>query len=203
MVESPVKKYPTLGCCGLDCGLCPRYYTVGSSRCPGCAGPDFFNKHPSCGYITCCVKKKGLEVCAQCDEFSCSKFAAWLDKLTLEDSFLTHQKTKSNLYFIKKQGLERFLEQQGKRIKLLERMLRDFDDGRSRSFFCIATTLLPVTELESLIGEAERKIKTDKVKVDDIKTKAKILKELLNGFAAKGGLELKLRKKGKGDGREK
>jgi len=195
MVERPVKKYPILGCCGLDCGLCPRYYTVGSSRCPGCAGPDFFGKHPSCGHITCCVKKKRREVCAQCDEFPCSKFAFWLDKLTLEDSFLTHQKIKSNLYFIKEQGLERFLEQQNKRIKLLERMLRDFDDGRSRSFYCIATALLPVTELEALLGEAERKIKMDGVKSDDTKSKAKILKELLNGFAAKGGVELKLRRK--------
>jgi hypothetical protein len=68
------KKYPTIGVCGLDCGLCPRYYTVGSSRCPGCGGPDFLNKHPSCSFITCCVKKKNHEVCAECSEFQCSKF---------------------------------------------------------------------------------------------------------------------------------
>jgi hypothetical protein len=195
MSERLVKTHSTLGCCGLDCGLCPRYYTVGASRCPGCAGPDFFNKHPSCGTITCCVKKKGLEVCAQCDEFPCSKFASWLDKLTIEDSFLTHQKMKSNLYFIREQRLDKFLKQQKKRIKLLERMLQDFDDGRSKSFYCIATTLLPLAELETLVDEAERKIKADKVKVDDIKTKAKILRELFNGFAAKGGVELKLRSK--------
>ena len=192
MVERPVKTYPTLGCCGLDCGLCPRYYSAGPSRCPGCAGPDFFNKHPSCGYITCCVKEKGLEVCAQCDEFPCSKFASWPDKLMIEDSFVTHQKIKPNLYFIKQQGLERFLEQLAKRIKLLERMLKDFDDGRSKSFYCIAATLLPVAELENLLGETERKIKVGKVKADDTKTKATILRELLNSFAAKGGVELKL-----------
>jgi hypothetical protein len=37
--EYHIKKYPTIGVCGLDCGLCPRYYTIGPSRCPGCAGP--------------------------------------------------------------------------------------------------------------------------------------------------------------------
>jgi hypothetical protein len=195
MKEQPVKTYPTLGCCGLDCGLCPRYYTVGASRCPGCAGPDFFNKHPSCGTITCCVKKKGLEVCAQCDEFPCSNFASWLDKLTIEDSFLTHQKMKSNLYFIREQRLDKFLKQQKKRIKLLERMLQDFDDGRSKSFYCIATTLLPVAELETLVDEAERKMKVEKVKASDTQTKAKILRELLSSFAAKGGVELRLRSK--------
>lgn len=195
MKERPVKNYPTLGCCGLDCGLCPRYYSAGPSRCPGCSGPDFFNKHPSCGYITCCVKKKGLEVCAQCDEFPCPKFSSWLDKLMIEDSFLTHQKVKSNLYFIKEQGLEKFLKQQAKRISLLERMLKDFDDGRSKSFYCIAATLLPVAELETLLGEAEHKIKVEKVKAGDTKTKAKILRGFLEGFAAKGGVELKLRSK--------
>ena len=195
MSERPLKTYPTLGCCGLDCGLCPRYYSSGPSRCPGCAGLDFFNKHPSCGYITCCVKKRGLEVCARCDEFPCSKFASWLDKLTIEDSFLTHQKIKPNLYFIRERGLDKFLKQQKKRIKLLEKMLKDFDDGRSKSFYCIATTLLPVVELENLLCEAERKVKLEKVKADDIKTKAKILRGFLEGFAAKGGVELKLRHK--------
>ena len=195
MKEQPVKTYPTLGCCGLDCGLCPRYYTVGASRCPGCCGPDFFNKHPSCSYITCCVKKKGLEVCAQCDEFPCSKFASWLDKTMIEDSFLTHQKIEPNLYFIREQGLEKFLKQQKKRIALLERMLKDFDDGRSKSFYCIAATLLPVVELESLLGEAGRKLKADKIKDGDTVTKTIILRQLLNDFAAKGGVELKLRSK--------
>ena len=195
MSERPLKTYPTLGCCGLDCGLCPRYYSSGPSRCPGCAGLDFFNKHPSCGYITCCVKKRGLEVCARCDEFPCSKFASWLDKLTIEDSFLTHQKIKPNLYFIRKQGLDKFLRQQRERMGLMEKMLKDFDDGRSKTFYCIATTLLPVTELKALLGEAERKVKLEKVKADDIKTKAKILRGLLNDFAVKGGVELKLRHK--------
>jgi hypothetical protein len=167
---------------------------VGASRCPGCAGPDFLDKHPSCGYITCCVKQKGLEACAQCDEFPCLKFASWLDKWGLEDSFLTYQKIKPNLYFIREQGLEKFLKQQKKRIKLLERMLQDFDDGRSRSFYCIAATLLPIVELESLLGETGRKLNVDKVEAGD--TKTKILRELLNDFAAKGGVELKLRKKG-------
>ena len=175
--------------------MCPRYYTVGASRCPGCCGPDFFNKHPSCSYIPCCVKKKGLEVCAQCDEFPCSKFASWLDKTMIEDSFLTHQKIEPNLYFIREQGLEKFLKQQKKRIALLERMLKDFDDGRSKSFYCIAATLLPVVELESLLGEAGRKLKADKIKDGDTVTKTIILRQLLNDFAAKGGVELKLRSK--------
>jgi hypothetical protein len=146
------------------------------------------------------VKKKGLEVCAQSDEFPCSRFASWLDKWTREDSslthpFLTHQKIKPNLYFIREQVLNKFLRQQRKRMGLLEKMLKDFDDGRSKTFYCIATTLLPVTELKALLGEAERRMKAEKVKADDIKTKAKILRGFLDGFAAKEKVELKLRRK--------
>ena len=196
MGERPIKNYPTIGCCGLDCGLCPRYYTIGSSKCPGCCGPDFFNKHPSCSYITCCVKKKRLEVCAQCSEFPCSKFESWLENGGEYDSFLTHKKAKPNLDFIRTYGLERFIKQQRKRIKLLEKMLKNFDDGRSKSFYCIATTLLPTTDLETSLEKTEQRLKADKIDLDDARIKSKILKEFLNESASRNKVELRLRKKG-------
>ena len=192
--QQPTKNYPTIGCCGLDCGLCPRYYTAGSSKCPGCCGPDFFNKHPSCSYITCCVKKKGLEVCAQCDGFPCQKFDSWLENGGEYDSFLTYKKTKSNLEFIRTYGVERFIEQQRKRVEVLEKMLQNFDDGRSKSFYCVASTLLPVADLKSSLKKAEQKLREDKID-DDTKLKARILRGFLNEFAAKNEVELSLRKK--------
>jgi len=195
MSDKPVKIYPTLGCCGLDCGLCPRYYSAGPSRCPGCCGLGFFGVSPGCGTITCCVKKKGLEVCAQCDEFPCSRFASWLDKWWLEDSVVTHRKIRPNMDFIKEHGLEKFLEQQARRITLLEKMLEGFNDGRSKGFYCLAAALLSIPALETSLSETERKMKAGKVKANDVKTKAKILREFLEGFAAREGVELKLRSK--------
>lgn len=187
-----LKKYPTIGVCGLDCGLCPRYYTKGTSRCPGCCGPDFFNKHPSCSFITCCVKKKNLEVCGQCSDFPCSKFKTDEEYQQLEgsSSYPSNKVVLLNLNFIKEHGIKEFIDRQKKRIKLLERMIENFDDGRSRSFFCRAACLLEVTSLESSLNKAIRKIKTDKVKTDDTKVKAKILKENLNKIAFKKGVEL-------------
>ena len=176
----PKKTYPTIGCCGLDCGLCPRYYTMGVSRCPGCAGPNFFNKHPSCSFITCCVKKKNLEVCAECSEFPCSKFKndEEYQQLKESSSYPSCKKVMSNLNFIKEHGIKKFIEQQKKRIKLLEIMLNSFDDGRSRSFFCKATALLDLKNLENSLNEATRKIKVDNIR--DLKIKAKFLKNILN-----------------------
>ena len=196
MSDRPIKNYPTISCCGLDCGLCPRYYTVGSSKCPGCCGPDFFNKHPSCSYITCCVKKKGFEVCVQCGEFPCLKFESWLKNGGEYDSFLTYKKARTNLDFIRTYGLERFIGQQRKRIVLLEKMLKNFDDGRSKSFYCIATTLLPITDLETSLGKAEQRLKAEKINLNDTRLKSKILKEFLNESAARNEVDLRLRKKG-------
>ncbi len=85
-----------------------------------------------------------------------------------------------NLNFVKAHGIEKFVEQQKKRIKLLEMMIEDFDDGKSRSFFCKATAFMDIVNLEESLNEATQRIKTDKIKPNDIKIKAKILKEILN-----------------------
>jgi hypothetical protein len=112
------------------------------------------------------------------------------------DSFLTHKKAKPNLDFIRTYGLERFIGQQRKRVELLEKMLKDFDDGRSKSFSCIATTLLPITDLKTSLEKTEQRLKADEISLGDTKIKSKILKEFLNEAAARNEVELRLRKKG-------
>jgi hypothetical protein len=180
-----MKRYPTVGVCGLDCGLCPRYYTVGPSRCPGCAGPDFPNKHPSCSFITCCVKKKNLEVCAECPGFPCPKFKSAEEYRQVKESssYPTCKKIMPNLNSIKEHGIERFVEQQRRRIKLLERMIEDFDDGRSRSYYCRSAALLDPAGLERSLDVAVRRAKAEHVKPNDAKTRAKILRGILDDLA--------------------
>jgi hypothetical protein len=183
--KAVLKTYPTIGVCGLDCGLCPRYYTRGTSRCPGCAGPDFFNKHPSCSFITCCVKKKGLEVCAECADFPCSKFKTEEEYRQAEESssYPSYKAVMRNLNFVKEHGIREFIARQKKRIKLLESMIENFDDGRSRSFFCRTACLHDLTSLGSALNQAIRKVKTDNIRQDDTKAKARILKEILSHSA--------------------
>jgi hypothetical protein len=177
----PVKKFPTIGVCGLDCGLCPRYYTVGPSRCPGCAGPRFFDKHPSCSFITCCVEGKSLEVCAECPGFPCAKFKTEKEygQMKESSSYPPCRRIMPNMKFIRKHGINNFMEQQRKRMAMLQAMIERFDDGRSKSFYCRAAALLDVTRLGNAITEADRKIQTDRVTHDDRKTEAKILRTIL------------------------
>jgi hypothetical protein len=194
--ESDLKKYPTIGVCGLDCGLCPRYYTSGPSRCPGCGGPNFSNKHPSCSFITCCIKKINLEVCADCPDFPCSKFKSEKDIQEFEgsSSYPPYKIIILNLNFIKEHGIESFIYNQKKRILLLEKLLQDFDDGRSKSYFCKATALLDIKSLEDILNKADQKEKSDKIRATDIKTKNKIVKDFLNESAHKEGIVLTVKK---------
>ena len=92
-----------------------------------------------------------------------------------------------NLGFIKEHGIRKFITIQEKRIKLLEILLKYFDDGRSKSFYCIAVTILPIKSIEKSLKEVEQS--------DDNKTRARALKKSLNEIAVKEGIELKLRKK--------
>ena len=171
--------------------MCPRFYTEGSSKCPGCGGVDFENKHPSCSFITCCVKKKNLEACGECSDFPCPKF----DKETGEtDSFITHRRVISNQNIIKESGIAVFIEQQNKRISLLQTMLDCYDDGSCKSFFCLSAALLSLESLNQSLLKADKEIKEKSVGKEDLKGKAKILKEILNQFAGEENEELRLRK---------
>ncbi len=180
--KRPTRQYPTIAVCGLDCGLCPRFYTVGPSRCPGCAGPGFYDKRPTCSFITCCVNNKGLEVCSECLDFPCAKFrsAEEYNQIKESSSYPSSKKILSNLYFIKEHGIKKFIEQQKKRIKLLKTMIGEFDDGRSRSFFSKAATFHDLTALADSIEKATKMIKADKIKQSDMKSKVNIIKTIIN-----------------------
>jgi len=88
-----------------------------------------------------------------------------------------------NLNSIKARGIERFLGQQKERIRLVETMIVDFDDGRSRSYYCKSGALLDLTTLENSLTKAIQEIETHHIKPSDTKTKARILKSILGAVA--------------------
>lgn len=186
-MTNQLKKYNTIGCCGIDCGLCPRFYTKGESACPGCGGPGFRDKHPSCGFVTCCAIKKGLEVCSECAGYPCNRFDAEKEGL---DSFVTHKKVFSNLNYIKTEGIESFINQQNIRIKILNDFLEKGDDGRSKSFFCLSCALLPPDKL--LVSEKYLHSLSDSL---ELKEKARLLKSYLQNIAAELEINLTLNNK--------
>ena len=181
-----IKQHPTIGCCGIDCGLCPRFHTKGASACPGCGGLNFKEKHPSCGFLTCCVIKNGLEVCSDCNDYPCNRFDS--EKAGF-DSFVTHKKVFTNLDEINRKGLKPFIENQCIRIEILTDLLANFDDGRSKGFYCLSCALLPLGTLREV-----REFAYGLPEEIDTKEKSKRIKYSLTQVADSMNIILKLNK---------
>lgn len=88
--------------------------------------------------------KNGLEVCSDCKDYPCSRFDS--ERIGY-DSFVTHKKVFTNLDSIKGSGIDYFIDGQNNRMNILIDYLAKYDDGRSKSFFCISCTLLPLDKL--------------------------------------------------------
>jgi hypothetical protein len=68
-------------------------------------------------------------------------------------------------------------------------MLREFNDGRSKSYYCIAATVLEISELQDASTKAREQSKDMQPK-----EKAKVMHSMLEFIADKKGYILKLRK---------
>jgi hypothetical protein len=157
--------------------------------CPGCGGPNFKEKHPSCGYLTCCVSKNGFEVCSDCKDYPCTRFDPELQGF---DSFVTHKNVFTNLRFIQEKGIGCFIDQQKIRMDILMDFLSKYDDGRSKNFFCISCALLPIDKLR----EAQKSINNQNGPWVT-KEKNKLLKQKILMTADNLGITLKLNNKPK------
>ncbi len=95
-----------------------------------------------------------------------------------------------NLHQIKEIGLESWLEEQKERQSILEKLLQNFNEGRSMSFYCRACTRLPIKLMNKTIEEAEEKFGRENVDTSDIKSKAKALKSIIKNLAFKTNINL-------------
>ena len=68
-------------------------------------------------------------------------------------------------------------------------MLREFNDGRSKSYYCIAATVLKIGELQETLDKARKQSEGM-----ETKQKAKVMHSILESIAQDKGYFLKLRK---------
>lgn len=131
--------------------------------------------------------KRGLETCADCKDYPCSRFDAEKNGY---DSFVTHKKVFANLDMIKTKGLDYFLNQQRIRINILTDFLDKCDDGRSKSFYCNSCALLPIDKLQDSHKFMESM--TDTIPAKD---KSKRIKDYIEVLANELQIDLKLNNK--------
>ncbi len=85
-------------------------------------------------------------------------------------------------------GIDAYLDEQREKVKIVDRLLEEYDDGRHDVFFCLAVNMLPPDDLNKLLKEAEREYATP-----DMKERAVYIQEKLFDRAEKLGIELNLR----------
>lgn len=183
-----IVKHAEIGVCGLSCRLCPMYHSEGASRCFGCKTES--RMRVGCPFITCALKKKGVEFCWDCAEKSaCNRWKKHRESGKKADSFKCYQKLEDDIAFAEKNGIEAFEKTQETRERLLKKMLQGYNEGRSKSYYCIAATVFGVDELEKALCEAE---KTPAGL--DVKERSKVLHRVLEEKAKERGYLLKLRR---------
>jgi hypothetical protein len=181
-------RYPEIGICGLSCRLCPSYNTEAKSRCLGCKSVDRIAG--GCPFITCALKKKGVEFCWECKESeTCEKWKKHRETGKKADSFKCYQKLEEDIAFIQKNGIAEFEKTQIAREELLKEMLQEFNEGRSKSYYCIASTVLEIKELKDALRKAGQGSKGI-----EIKEKSNLLHSIIDEITGRKNYYLKLRK---------
>jgi len=109
-----------------------------------------------CAFITCAVRKRGIEFCWDCkDSEICERWKKHRQFGKQHDSFKCYQKLEEDIAFIRQNGVGKFEEIQKTREKLLIEMLTGFNEGRSKSYYCVTATILEINELEGALAEAK------------------------------------------------
>jgi hypothetical protein len=95
--------------CGLYCGVCSDLVLDGV--CHGCAcdcGQCTAGAHCTACYIYRCLTERGLESCAECDDFPCTRIV----QFAYDPIWRTHLPVLENLRRIRRIGVEAWLDEQ-------------------------------------------------------------------------------------------
>lgn len=151
--------------------------------CGGCG-----NGNQSCAIARCSLEHGKIEYCFKCENYPRKNYQH-IDDF---DSFITHRRQKSDLEKVQQIGIDAYNLEQKEKIKILDYLLSNYNDGRRKNFFCVAVNLLETSELQ----EVMRQIKENK-KLSSLSIKEQILYivDLLQKIADTRNIKLKLNKK--------
>lgn len=179
-----MKEKDLLAPCGIYCGLCNRYQSEAPSSCGGCRTTEV---HDWCNIYGCCVKKKALTTCIECDEYPCERYSRrkwWGDEYLSRGS-------RDNLDEIDESGMEALLKELRARRKVVEKLIDEYNEGRSMSFYCRACSVVPVKSVKKAMRQAEKRMADEGLPDSDIKAKAKMMRGAIQEQADEEGVEIK------------
>ena len=155
--------------------------------CPGCGGGA---GNQPCAIARCSLQLSGIEYCYFCHEYPCEKY----DGIDEFDSFITHRNQLKDFEKVKKIGLDSYHSELVEKIEILKYLLSNCNDGRRKSFFCIAVNLLELQDVKTVMEQFSTETESGK---QSLKEKAALATSLFQTIAAKRNIVLKLNKKPK------
>ncbi len=133
--------------CGLNCGLC-GYRLQGG--CNGCFKDSFCAAQ--CPMAPCSIKHGNLQYCFECDEYPCKHY----DGFDSYDTLVLHRNQRKDMQRAKEIGIDAYRAEQQEKVKLLNRLLEAYDDGKRQVFYCAAVNLLSVDDMQAILDKADR-----------------------------------------------
>lgn len=127
--------------CGLNCSLCPMNL---DHYCPGCGGGE---GNQSCSIAKCSFQHGNIAYCFQCESYPCERY----EHIDEFDSFITHRHQKQDMEKFKALGTDCYSAEQQRKKVLLNHLLNAYNDGRKKTFFCVAVNLLELDDLKHII----------------------------------------------------
>ena len=90
----------------------------------------------------------------------------------------------------KRIGMEAYKAELDEKVKILEGLLKDYNDGRSKSFYCLAVNLLELQDAKAVMVQIIQEVDLKAT----LKTRAAAAVRLFEEMAIQRGISLKLRK---------
>lgn len=126
-----------------------------------------------------------MQYCFECPEYPCKRY----DGIDRHDSLISHRNQKRDMAKAKESGIDAYLAEQRAKRQILERLLADYDDGRSDVFFCLAVNMLAPDDLTKVLAECDSR--AGKLPMPE---RTAFIKRQLRDCAEKRGIPLVLRR---------
>ena len=181
-MREPLRKYPLFSLCGLCCACCPMFHISEERHCTGCGGEG----RPACAVIRCAKRHGGVEFCFECPEYPCERYRG-----ERPDSFVPVRNAQKEFDQIKAVGPRAHQELMNEKAMRIRFLLSNYNDGRKKSFFCLAVNLLdPET-----VGAALARLSGQTRPGMTVKEKAALAVGIFQEAADRQNVVLKLNKK--------
>ena len=162
------------------------YHISEENHCTGCGGAG----RPSCAVLRCAGEHGGIAYCFQCPEYPCARY----EPPPEYDSFVSARNVRRDFARAESWGLERYQAVLEEKMELLRFLLQGYNDGRRKSFFCLAANLLELEDLHTAVARLRRETGPGM----ELKERAALAVQLLGETAAAAGVVLKLKRPPRG-----